>query len=302
MSTTRNTLAAAALAAGVYPPVLAIDPGSAHSGICLRVGTEALEAATVDAQGDLARHTAMVSHARRTVEIAHALIARNRDALTEIAASYGLADPPRVRIAVETLVPPTPAARAKGSRVAVPPTVLADLPGAATVLGVVSEHWRACTPVPPLGQVTLPDGTTVQGWDGLGETGLAPSVLRSSTPEGWLLPQGGTQQRQHQRSAWATAGAAHCLTASPLREQAQHAASHAAAQRPSAAPEALVPVLRAAIAQTGSWDLWQRLPALASATIGLARGEQSAAKEAAEAVAVWLAETEETDDESEGRA
>lgn len=291
-----DRLADAALTAAVYPPVLGIDPGSAHTGICLRLGAEAVEAATVDAESDRTHHTAMVHTARRVVEVGHELIKRNRDRLVEVAAERGLTDPPRVRIAVETLVPPTPSARAKGSRVAVPPTVLADLPGAATVVGVVAEHWRRSIPVAPLGTARLPDGTEVRGWDGLGEVkASAPASLRSRTPSGWLLPQEGTQAREHQRSAWAIAGAAHAQEALPLRDQAKAAARHAAAQRPQTDPESLVPALRQSIAATGAWDLLDRLPALARTVVATTARDQAAGDEAAQAVEQYLSETDEGD-------
>lgn len=294
-----DRLAADALTAQVYPPILAIDPGSMHTGITLRVGVDAVEAATVTVQDDRSHHTSMLSNARRVVEVAHELIARNRDALVEIAAERGLADPPRVRVAIETQVPPTPAARAKGRRVAVAPTVLADLPGAAVVLGLVAEHWRQSILVPPLGRVTL-HGTTVQGWDGVGEIShLAPATLQHHTRKGWLLPQPGEQQRKHQRSAWGIAGAAHVLTAAPLPAQAKSAARHAAAQEPRTDPEALVPVLRASIAATGAWDVWDRLPALARMVVKADQG-QAAGDQAARAVEEYLSEDEDEDSEGDG--
>lgn len=261
----------------VYPPVLGVDPGAAHTGIALRVGTAAVEAVTVEPEGDPGRHTALVANGRRVLKIGHELISRNRDRLNVEARGRGLTDPPRVRVAVETLVPPAPVKRTKGSRVAVAPRILSDLSGAAAVLGIVSEHWRAAIPVPPRGR---------PGWDAVEG---APKNLHGRTPKGWLIPQPGTQQRNHQVSAWAIAGAAHVLAASPIRDQVRAAVPVIAAEHPAHDPETLVAAMRTGIAQTGTWDLLARLPDLAAATVGgLTEGDQEAAEQARQAVHTYL--------------
>lgn len=286
-NTDRDTPAARAAAAGVWPPVLAVDPGSQSTGICLRVGTGALEAVTVERIEDRGDHVEAVEYADAVIETCREITRRNRDRLNAEAHRRST-DPGGLRHAVETLVAPTPAAMVKGRRAAVAPRVLASLPVASTVLGMVVGVWPRTILVPPLGE---------PGWDGVGRE-HAPSALSGRTPAGWMV---GGADRSHQRSAWAIAGAAHALTCSSLREQAQRAAGAAAAQRPSAAPEALVPVLRRSIARTGSWDLMTRLPALARAVVAMTTGDQSSGDRAAAAVEAYLAETEPKDNEG-GRA
>ena len=221
MNTNADFVQAGAMAS-VWPPVLAVDPGSQSTGVCLRVGTVALEAVTA-----------------------------------------------------ETLVPPTPRP-VRGRQAAVPPRVLEYLPGAATVLGAVLGTWPQTILVPPRGGA---EG----GWDAVEG---APENLRGRTPAGWLT---GGSDRSHQRSAWAIAGAAHVLTAAPLAEQVRAASNASAARHPDLDPQALIPALRLGIAQTSAWDLLDRLPGLAAASVGLmTHGDRARAELAREAVAAYL--------------
>lgn len=251
----------AAVEAEVWPPIMAIDPGSAHTGICLRVGQQAIEAVTVSRDGFDPDHRALVRWSRRNIEVAHEVISRNREQVATLALERGEPNPPRVRVAVETLVPPT-ARPTKHRQVAVSPTVLADLPGAAAVLGTVAEHWRSAIPVPPRG---APEG----GWDDLPKSAY-PANLKGHTPKGWLLPQEGTQDRSHQQSAWAIAGVAHALNVAqqqqastapapeqPTRaEQVRQVVGRVIASRPDPAdPAAMVATVRTAIGGTGASDL-----------------------------------------------
>lgn len=267
MSTT--DLAHAAARATVWPPILAVDPGSRSTGVCLRVGTDALKAVTVERTEDHGDHEEATRYARSVVEACREMTRRQRPALNREAQDRGVA-PPALRHAVETLVTPT-ARPVKGRRLAVAPRVLESLPVASTVLGMIVGVWPRTLLVAPLGE---------PGWDAVGRD-HAPSVLSGRTPSGWM--QGGAD-RSHQRSAWAIAGAAHVLTAPPLREQAAAAARHAAAQEPSTDPEALVPILLRSIQETASWDLLERLPALARATVSMATRDQAAGEAAARAV------------------
>lgn len=282
MTATSATLAEAAASVAVWPPVLAVDPGSQSTGVCLRVGTDALDAVTVERNASYGGdgHEAPSRYARQVIETCKELTRRNRDALNREAEARGVS-PGGLRHACETLVPPTPRP-VKGRQAAVAPRVLAYLPGASTVLGAVIGTWPKTILVPPR-------GGDQGGWDALEG---APENLRGRTPRGWL--EGGSD-RSHQRSAWAIAGAAHALTAAPLREQASAAARYAAAQRPQSDPEALVPALRRAIQETASWDLLDRLPDLARAVIAMATRDRDAAERAAEAVAAPLTETDERD-------
>ncbi len=269
-------LAAAASTAPVWPPVLAIDPGSQSSAVCLRVGTDALEAVTVERnasyEGD--GHEAPSRYAQQVVETAREITRRNRAALNAEAEARGV-QPGGLRHAVETLVPPSPRP-VKGRQMAVAPRVLAYLPVASIVLGAVIGTWPKVILVPPR-------GGTEGGWDALEG---APESLRGRTPSGWLA---GGSDRSHQRSAWAIAGAAHTLTAAPLPAQVRAAAAATAALAPSLDPEVLVPALRVGIAQTASWDLLPRLPALAAATAAvITGGDRTAAEAARAAVAAYL--------------
>lgn len=263
-------LAQAASSASVWPPVLAIDPGSQSTGICLRVGAEALEAVTVEPNerygGD--GHEQACRYALEVIDAAKEIARRNRDRLNAEAEVRGV-QPGGLRHAVETLVPPTPRP-VKGRQVAVAPRVLAYLPTASTVLGAVIGTWPQTILVPPRGGA---EG----GWDAVEG---APENLRGRTPAGWLT---GGSDRSHQRSAWAIAGAAHALTAAPLPEQVRAAAAATAALAPSLAPEALLRALRAGIAETGAWDLLTRLPALAAASVAVMTGGDRGAAEAARA-------------------
>lgn len=262
--------------AAVWPPVLAIDPGSQSTGVCLRAGTEALEAVTVERNrrydGD--GHEQACRYAMAVIETCREVTRRHREDLNAEATRLGV-QPGGLRHAVETLVPPTPRP-AKGRQAAVAPRILAYLPIASTVLGAVVGTWPKTILVPPR-------GGSEGGWDALEG---APDSLRGRTPAGWLS---GGSDRSHQRSAWAIAGAAHVLTASPLSEQVRAAATAVAALAPDLTPEALVPALYAGVAEAGAWDLLQRLPALAAASVAvMTHGDRLQAEGAREAVAVHL--------------
>lgn len=277
MSTATSTaLTEAAASAQVWPPILAIDPGAQSTGICLRVGVEALEAVTVERNERYERdgHEAPTRYAQAIIETAREITRRQRTALNEAAQVRGV-QPGGLRHAVETLVPPTPRP-VKGRQAAVAPRVLAYLPGASTVLGAVVGTWPRTILVPPR-------GGDQGGWDAL-EGG--PENLRGRTPSGWLA---GGSDRSHQRSAWAIAGAAHTLTAATLPEQVRVAARAVAVLAPSLDPETLIPALRAGMAQSGAWDLLDRLPALAAASVAvMTRGNRAAAEDARTSVAAFL--------------
>ncbi|GAB2473628.1 hypothetical protein GCM10027030_05180 [Luteococcus sediminum] len=274
--TTSPELAQAAASAQAWPPILAIDPGSQSTGLCLRVGTDALEAVTVERNvrygGD--GHEQPSRYAMAVIETCREVTRRNRDALNAEAQARGV-PPGGLRHAAETLVPPSPRP-VRGRQAAVAPRVLEYLPGAATVLGAVVGTWPQTILVPPR-------GGSEGGWDALPG---APENLRGRTPSNWLA---GGSDRSHQRSAWAIAGAAHVIAAPPVPEQVRAAANAAAALSPGLAPEALVPALRAAIQQSGSWDLLDRLPALAAASVAvMTHGDREAAEFAREAVSAYL--------------
>lgn len=269
-------LAAAASTAHVWPPVLAIDPGSQSTAVCLRVGVEALEAVTVERnsgyEGD--EHTHPSRYAQQVIETAREITRRQRGALNEQAEARGV-NPGGLRHACETLVPPTPRP-VKGRQAAVAPRVLQYLPVASTVLGAVVGTWPRTILVPPR-------GGDRGGWDAVEG---APDCLRGRTPSGWLA---GGSDRRHQRSAWAIAGAAHVLAAQPLPEQIRAAATAVASLAPETTPESLIPALRLGIAQAGAWDLLDRLPALAAASVGvMTRGDRAQAEQARESVAAFL--------------
>lgn len=275
MSTPELAQAAAATAA-VWPPVLAIDPGSQSTGLCLRVGVEAIEAVTVERHerydGD--GHEAACRYAQAVIETCRELARRNRDRLNTEAEVRGV-QPGGLRHACETLVPPTPRP-VRGRQAAVAPRVLEYLPGAATVLGAVIGTWPQTILVPPR-------GGNEGGWDALEG---APDSLRGRTPSDWIP---GGSDRSHQRSAFMIAGAAHVLAAPPLSDQVRAAATATAALAPSLDPEALVPALRLAIAQVGAWDLLERLPALAATSVAvMTHGDRNAAEQAREAVAAYM--------------
>lgn len=280
----RIDLAAASSTAQVWPPILAIDPGSQSTGVCLRVGTTALEAVTLERAENHGDHREPTTYALEVVKVCREIIRRNREALNAEALARRV-DPTSLRHAVETLVAPK-GVPAKGRRSAVAPRVLASLPTTATVLGVVIGTW-------PRTLLVAPRGGSLGGWDAVEG---APSCLRGRTPTGWLL---GGEDRSHQRSAWGIAGAAHFQAASSLREQAASAARHAAADWPGAAPDVLIPILRRSIIATDSWDLFSRLPALARAVVAMVTRDRDAAAEASRAVAAYLIESE---DDGRGRA
>lgn len=264
--------------ARVWPPVLAIDPGSRETGLCLRVGIDALEAVTVEQDEPTGNHAESVHYAHEVIETAKEVTRRNRDRLNYEAALRGVS-PGGVRHAVETLVAPT-GRPAKGRQTAVAPRVLASLPTASTVLGAAVGTWPRTILVAPQGGA---------GWDAVGRE-AAPSTLKGRTPAGWLT---GGSDRSHQRAAWAIAGAAHAVVMPPLREQAQTAAMAAVPHLSGTTPEELVTVLRAAIQETGCWDLLHgHLPALAQATVGTRTRDSRAGASAAAAVAEYLAAME----------
>lgn len=269
-------LAVAASGAAVWPPVLAVDPGSTSTGVCLRVGTSALEAVTVtrnggeEGDGD---HRAACRYAMTVIETAREITRRQRDALNETAAERGVSPGP-LRHAVETLVAPT-GTPVKGRRAAVAPRVLASLPTASTVLGCVIGTWPRAILVPPR-------GGSKGGWDAVPGS---PESLRGRTPTGWMR---GGEDRSHQRSAFMIAGVAHVQTAPPLPEQVQAAVK--AAGRPALDAEHLVPHLRAAIAQAGAWDLLSRLPSLAAAVAARVTGDRERAEQIKAEVTQYLEE------------
>lgn len=265
--------------ARVWPPVLAIDPGSRETGLCLRVGTDALEAVTVEQCEPTGNHAESVRYAMEVVETAKEITRRNRDRLNEEATCRGVA-PGGLRHAVETLVAPT-GRPTKGRQTAVAPRVLASLPTASTVLGAAVGTWPRTILVAPQGG---------NGWDAVGRE-AAPSALKGRTPAGWLT---GGSDRSHQRAAWAIAGAAHAAVMPPLREQAQTAAMAVVPYLSgTTTPEELVTVLRTAIQETGCWDLLHgHLPALAQATVGTRTRDSRAGASAAAAVTEYLAAVE----------
>lgn len=269
-------LATAAATAAAWPPVLAIDPGSQSTGVCLRVGTEALEAVTVERnesyEGD--GHTFPSRYAQQVIETCREITRRNRATLNEQAEARGV-NPGGLRHACETLVPPTPRP-VKGRQAAVAPRVLQYLPVASTVLGAVVGSWPRTILVPPR-------GGDAGGWDALEG---APENLRGRTPSGWLA---GGSGRSHQRSAFMIAGAAHVLAAKPLSEQIRAAATAVASLAPSLDPESLIHAMRVGIAESGAWDLLHRLPALAATSVAvMTRGDRARAEQARESVAAFL--------------
>lgn len=268
----------AAKRAHVWPPVLAIDPGSRETGLCLRVGTDAVEAVTVEQDEPTGDHAENVRYACEVIETAKEVTRRNRDRLNEEAASRRVA-PGGLRHAAETLVAPT-GRPTKGRQTAVAPHILASLPTASVVLGAAVGTWPRTILVAPHGGA---------GWDAVGRE-AAPPTLKGRTPVGWLT---GGSDRSHQRAAWAIAGAAHAAVMPPLREQAQTAAMAALPHVSGTAPEGLVAVLRAAIQETGSWDLLSgHLPALAQAVVSTCTRDQEVGTSAAAEVAEYLVATE----------
>lgn len=268
----------AAQKARVWPPVLAIDPGSCETGVCLRVGTDALEAVTVERGDQTGDHTEPITYAMKVIDTAKEITRRNRDRLNNEATARGIA-PGGLRHAVETLVAPT-GRPVKGRQTAVAPRLLASLPTAGTVLGAVVGTWPRTILIAPHGGA---------GWDAVGRQS-SPAVLRGRTPTGWL--EGGSD-RSHQRAAWAIAGAAHTSAMPSLREQARTVTNAAIPQLSSTAPDALVAVLRRAIQETGCWDLLDdRLPDLAHAVVGASTRDSSAGASAAAAVTEYLDATE----------
>lgn len=272
----RAQMEQAAATAEVWPPVLAVDPGSGHTGICLRVGREALEAVSVEFAGDPSDARAATDYAAMVLSTCGELAQRHEGEILALARERGLSRVPLLR-AIEVMVAPTPAATTKGRRVAVAPRVLASLPVACTVLGAVWGRWPRVIRVPPRGGG---DG----GWEAL-EGDPYPSSLHGRTPDGWLK---GGSDRSHQRSAWAVAGAAHALDAAaqtPTPEAVQAVVRAVLAQHPDPGdPSGVLGAIRAAVQATRSGALVGREAQVASA---VARGlgcEPAALKEAVLAV------------------
>lgn len=277
MPISREAAEQAAARAEVWPPILAVDPGSAHSGVCLRVGTAALEAVTVTLpEGDPGAFTYATDYAAAVLAAAGALVKRHEGALLRMAHERG-ERAAVIRRAVECMVPPTPRARVKGSRVSVAPSVLASLPIACTVLGAVFARWPRVIRVPPRGGET-------GGWEALPGDPY-PAALRGRTPEGWM--KGGTD-RSHGRSAWAIAGVAHALDLAqqrPLAEQVQQAVQAVLLTGPDPADaEALLRAVQAAIRTTGAGALVGREAAVAGAAARGLGAEPAALKAAVQAV------------------
>ncbi len=224
MTLDREALDRAAIEADVWGPILSCDPGGAHSGLALRVGRDVLEAVTVEFPPTCGLHTDPITYARHVVEVAESLITRRTDEIAAAAAQRGV-PVPEVRHAVETLVGPT-AVPTKGRRAAVAPSVLASLPGAATVLGVVVGTWPDTILVAPHGGG--------QGWESLPREIYPPNLIDRS-PVGWLRDG---RERKHQRSAWAIAGVAHELSRSTHSDSSPGGSTHAQSDR--AAAEAVV--------------------------------------------------------------
>lgn len=286
----------AAIEADCWPPVLAVDPGSQSTGLCLRAGTDAIMATTVERIGDPGNHAALASWAAQVLAAIRDLRRLGRDALNDLAADRG-ERPVGVRYSVETLVPPT-AVRTKGSRVAVAPAVLASLPGASAVLGAVVTAWPRAILVPPRG--TGADGSS--GWDGLPRE-VYPTTLRGRTPPGWPEPAPGAA-RSHQRSAWAIAGVAHALaaaepatstqaeppagpTTAQVLQEAVRAALKGLPPEPPAAdqPERVLHAVQAAMERTRTHDvLAGREALLAAAWAAKSAPSREAARSASETV------------------
>lgn len=274
--TTHEKRAQAAVEAHVWPPMLAVDPGATNTGLCLRVGTEAIEAVTVERGEDTGTHTLQTDYTRTVLTIMGELLDRNRDRLNEEAELRGV-HPTAIRRSVETLVPPK-ARSVKGRQKAVSPSVLADLPGAGTVLGSVVGRWLNAVAVAPLGK---------PGWDAVGAE-HAPSVLKHKTPKAWMT---GGQHREHQRSAWAIAGAAHAESMPELKTQVDAIVAWSVKQSPARDAEGLVALLREGIQQTGSWDLLNRLPGVAYAVVATATRNPRSGEDAKQDVETLLDET-----------
>lgn len=264
---TRAEVETGAATASVWPPVLAVDPGGMHTGVCLRVGLAALEAVSVENAFDPADARAATDYADLVLRTAGELAQKHEGALLALARERGLSRAP-LRRAVEVMVAPTASAAAKGRRVAVPPRVLASLPVACTVLGAIYGRWPRVIRVPPRGGA---EG----GWEALPGDPY-PAALRGRTPEGWLK---GGSDRSHQRSAWAVAGAAHVLDLSaqqPTPEQVQTVVLAVLETGPNPGdPAAVLAAIRAAISKTRSGTLVGREAALAAAVArGLGRDPQ----------------------------
>lgn len=277
---TMATLAEAATIVDVWPPVLAVDPGSAETGITLRCGRDALRAVTyVAAEGtDTSHHGAMMEYARSVVDVARELTAACRDQINVAARERGV-DPPQIRHAVETITLPG-TARAKGRRVALAPTVLAGLPGTGVVLGHVTGVWPKTVLVPPRGGAG-------GGWEALNGS---PAVLHGRRPQTW--PHGG-HDRSHQRSAWAIAGAGHVLSA-PQPNRDQKALAAAVVQQvlrggpegwvSQASPADVVAATRDAVSAECAWTLAgdATVAALVGAAVHRATGDREQGQAAVE--------------------
>lgn len=200
-----------AIAADVWPPILAIDPGGTDTGICIRTGhgpASALLAITVrrDTTG-LEQDddpTAMARYAHRVIAVSRALVTAAHARIAAAAHARGVAVPV-VRIAVEGLTEPVPEqhrggrpGRAGGQKVAV--KIAGDTARAAAVFGAIISAFPEVLMAPPRGH----DLFTLETY---------PPTLSGSVPSGW--PRG-SKVRSHQRSAWMLAGWAH-LGAATIR-------------------------------------------------------------------------------------
>lgn len=231
--TTPLALDEAAATADVWPPILSVDPGSQHTGCCLRMGRDALEAVTVERAEGTGDHREAVAYAVLAAEIADSLVDRHADEIRAEAERRGFPLPPPCRTAVETLLAPTAPAGAKGRRAAIAPLILSSLPVAATVLG----FWAGRHPSTIL---VAPRGGSMGGWEGLPRE-VYPASLIDRKPAAWIA---GGCERRHQRSAFALAGAAHVLAS-----QATATAPSAPAEAQSAAPDDLRSLVGEVVAQ-----------------------------------------------------
>lgn len=271
--TSREDRASDAVEARVWPPVLAVDPGATNTGICLRVGTDAIEAVTVERGPDTGIHTCQTDYAHVVLAVMGELVQKNRDRLNE-EAEIREVRPTAILRAVETLVAPT-ARSVKGRQKAVAPSVLSELPGTGIVLGSALGRWPNAVKVAPLGK---------PGWDAVG-TEHAPRTLKYKTPKTWLA---GGQHREHQRSAWAIAGAAHAESMPELKAQVESVVGWSVQQQPARDAESLVALLREGIQQTGGWDLLERLPGLAYAVVATATESPRSGEDAKQDVEALL--------------
>lgn len=247
----------------VWPPILAIDPGGSHTGLCVRAGRDALGATTVDCAPRTGSHLEDTDYALAVLDAIDELIEFTSPRIDQEAAGLGVPAPSRVRLAVETLVAPT-GTPSKGRRAAVAPRVLQWLPATATVLGAVCGVY---TPIR-----VAPKGNG--GWDSV--TGQ-PASLRGRAPTGW--PESGSA-REHQRSAWAIAGAAHAQSVADLPTQVSAAAAEATSRAlpPITDTADHVDALRAACVRAKAPDVLYRLHDLAAVLAGRSGNDPAVAR------------------------